>query len=73
MQSNCMSTETNCQKVGIKQGPCLLGDAPEIHISAPKAEIEEEDSSETSPAITIYKEDVDVRFLICGLPCGQVL
>ncbi|XP_078156653.1 AT-rich interactive domain-containing protein 4-like [Carex rostrata] len=70
-QLYCMSTETNCQKVGIKQGPRLLGDAPEIQIAAPKTEIEEEDSSETSPAITIYKEDVDVRFLICGLPCGQ--
>lgn len=67
-----MSTEANSQRVGIKQGPRLLGDAPEIHISAPKAEIEE-DSSETSPSITIYKEDVDVRFLICGLSCGQVL
>lgn len=74
-----MSAEPNGQKVSVKLGPCLLGVAPKIYISALEAdkleteeEEEEKDSSETSPAIKIYEEDVDVRFLICGLPCGQV-
>nr|CAD1825493.1 unnamed protein product [Ananas comosus var. bracteatus] len=31
--------------------------------------VEEEDSSEASPAIKIYDEDVDLRFLVCGVPC----
>jgi hypothetical protein len=75
-----MSPEPNSQRVSIKLGPRLLGVAPKIYISAPEAnkvetdqEEEEEDSSETSPAIKIYEEEVDVRLLICGLPCGQVL
>lgn len=34
--------------------------------------VEEEDSSEASPAIKIYDEDVDLRFLVCGVPCTLV-
>ncbi|KAJ4801791.1 AT-rich interactive domain-containing protein 4 [Rhynchospora pubera] len=76
-KSNRTSRETDGQRVHIRLGPRLLGVAPKIPISTPetsKAEAEEEeeqDSSETSPVIKIYEEDVDIRLLICGLQCAQ--
>lgn len=61
----------NSQKAGGKLGPRLLGDAPKINIAPPEREMdeEEEDPSEPLPAIKIYDEDVDMRFLVCGVPC----
>ncbi|XP_038990264.1 AT-rich interactive domain-containing protein 4-like [Phoenix dactylifera] len=62
------------QKVSGKPGPHLLGDAPKINISPPdkfvgEEEEEEESSWDTLPAIKIYDDNVDIRFLVCGLPC----
>ena len=57
------------QKVGGKIGPRLLGDAPKINIAPPERDMtEEEGPAEPLPAIKIYDEDVDMRFLVCGLP-----
>ena len=65
------------QKVSGKPGPHLLGDAPKINISPPdkfvgEEEEEEERSCDTLPAIKIYDDNVDMRFLVCGLPCTLV-
>ncbi|XP_008783147.2 AT-rich interactive domain-containing protein 4-like [Phoenix dactylifera] len=63
------------QKVSGKPGPRLLGDAPKINITPPdkimdeEKEEEEESSSDNLPAIKIYDDNVDTRFLVCGLPC----
>lgn len=61
----------NCQKVGGKLGPRLLGDAPKINVTALERDMgeEEEGPSEPLPAIKIYDDEVDMRFLICGVPC----
>ncbi|KAL5232406.1 hypothetical protein ABZP36_031182 [Zizania latifolia] len=54
----------------VKLGPRLLGDAPKINIIPPENEMAaEEGSSEPFPAIKIYDEDVNMKFLICGVPC----
>ncbi|KQJ90354.1 AT-rich interactive domain-containing protein 4 [Brachypodium distachyon] len=53
----------------VKLGPRLLGDAPKINISAPENEMaEEEGSSDVSPAIKIYDDDIKMQFLLCGVP-----
>lgn len=64
----------NSQKVSGKLAPRLLGGAPKINITPAEKDMgeEEEGSSEALPAIKIYDEDVDVRFLVCGLPCTVV-
>ncbi|XP_072992047.1 AT-rich interactive domain-containing protein 4-like isoform X1 [Typha latifolia] len=61
----------NSQKASGKVGPHLLGDAPRINIALPEKSLEEQekDSSDALPAIKIYNDDVDVRFLVCGVPC----
>ncbi|XP_020599092.1 AT-rich interactive domain-containing protein 4-like isoform X2 [Phalaenopsis equestris] len=60
----------NSQTIISKLGPHLLGDAPKIAIPPSEREaVEEEDISGTFSAIKIYDEDVDMRFLICGVPC----
>ena len=42
----------------VKLGPRLLGDAPKINISPPETEmVDEEGSSEVTPAIKIYDEE----------------
>ncbi|KAF0899773.1 hypothetical protein E2562_024092 [Oryza meyeriana var. granulata] len=54
----------------VKLGPRLLGDAPKINIFPPENEMAvEEGSSEHFPAIKIYDEDVNMKVLICGVPC----
>lgn len=64
---------SNSQKDIGKLGPCLLGDPPKIDVVLPEADPEEEEgSSETLPAIKIYDEDVNMRFLVCGVPCTLV-
>ncbi|URD82290.1 ARID BRIGHT DNA-binding domain-containing protein [Musa troglodytarum] len=61
----------NGQKDSSNHGPQLLGDAPIINIVLPdRAAVEgEETSSDTLPVTKIYDGDVDMRLLICGLPC----
>ncbi|XP_062198527.1 AT-rich interactive domain-containing protein 4-like isoform X2 [Phragmites australis] len=54
----------------VKLGPRLLGDAPKINICPPENEMaEEEGSSEGFPAIKIYDEEINMKFLLCGVPC----
>uniref|UniRef100_A0ACD5XLL7 Uncharacterized protein n=1 Tax=Avena sativa TaxID=4498 RepID=A0ACD5XLL7_AVESA len=53
----------------VKLGPRLLGDAPKINVVPPENEMaEEEGSSEGSPAIKIYDDDINMKFLLCGVP-----
>ncbi|KAK8584729.1 hypothetical protein V6N13_138679 [Hibiscus sabdariffa] len=61
---------SDSQKQSIKPGPCLLGDPPKIDVSQPEVDMQEEDGSlENIPAIKIYDEHVNMRFLVCGSPC----
>lgn len=54
----------------VKLGPRLLGDAPKINISPPETEmVDEEGSSEVTPAIKIYEEEINMKLLLCGVPC----
>ncbi|KAK3133400.1 hypothetical protein QOZ80_6AG0536080 [Eleusine coracana subsp. coracana] len=54
----------------VKLGPRLLGDAPKINICPPENEmVEEEGSSEVFPSVKIYDEEVNMKFLLCGVPC----
>ncbi|PKU73830.1 AT-rich interactive domain-containing protein 4-like [Dendrobium catenatum] len=60
----------NNQKNNSKLGPRLLGEAPKIAVSSPEREvIKDEDLSDTFSAIKIYDEHVEMRFLVCGVPC----
>lgn len=62
---------TNSLKVAGKLEPRLLGDVPKIHITLPErdpGEEEEEGSSDALPTIKIYDDDIEIRFLICGVP-----
>ncbi|KAG2643619.1 AT-rich interactive domain-containing protein 4-like [Panicum virgatum] len=55
----------------VKLGPRLLGDAPKINISPPETEmVDEEGSSEVTPAIKIYDEEINIKLLLCGVPCS---
>lgn len=54
----------------VKLGPRLLGDAPKINIIPSENEVDEEEGgSEASLAIKIHDEDVNMKVLVCGLPC----
>jgi hypothetical protein len=54
----------------VKLGPCLLGDAPKINIIPAENDVDEEEGcSEAFLAIKIYDEDVNMKFLVCGVPC----
>ncbi|XP_062195357.1 AT-rich interactive domain-containing protein 4-like [Phragmites australis] len=54
----------------VKLGPRLLGDAPKINIIPPEHEMDKEEGcSEAFPAIKIYDQDVNTKFLVCGVPC----
>ncbi|VAI32568.1 unnamed protein product [Triticum turgidum subsp. durum] len=54
----------------VKLGPRLLGDAPKVNVVTPENEMAEEEgsSSEVSPAIKIYDDDINMKFLLCGVP-----
>lgn len=57
----------------VKLGPRLLCDAPKINIIPVENEVDEEEGySEASLAIKIYDEDVNKKFLVCGVPCTLV-
>uniref|UniRef100_A0A7N0UY56 ARID domain-containing protein n=1 Tax=Kalanchoe fedtschenkoi TaxID=63787 RepID=A0A7N0UY56_KALFE len=59
----------NDHEAGVRMGPSLIGDPPKVDVFQPEIDAEDEESnSETLPAISIYDEDVIVRFLLCGLP-----
>lgn len=64
----------NSQKVTGKLGPHLLGEPPKIDVTLP--EMVEGDDEESSPgalpAIKIYDDDVNMRFLVCGVACTLV-
>ncbi|XP_020582386.1 LOW QUALITY PROTEIN: AT-rich interactive domain-containing protein 4-like [Phalaenopsis equestris] len=61
----------NNQKSSSKLGPRLLGDAPKIDIAPPEREmIEDESPTDEFPPLKIYDEHIDIRFLICGVPCA---
>lgn len=70
VRNNHVSPDNN-QKVSGKLGLRLLGDAPKINIAPPERDMgeDEEDPSEPLPAIKIFDEDVNMRFLVCGVPC----
>ncbi|KAK3013038.1 hypothetical protein RJ639_008239 [Escallonia herrerae] len=59
------------QKSSGKLGPRLLGDPPKIDVASPETvgADDEESSPDAFPAIKIYDDDVDMRFLVCGVPC----
>jgi hypothetical protein len=57
----------------VKLGPRLLGDTPKINICLPENEMaEEEGPSEVFPSVKIYDEEVNMKFLLCGVPCTLV-
>lgn len=58
----------NSGKVEGKLGPYILGDPPKINVPPPEItrEDDEEKYPEELPAIKIYDDDVNVRFLVCG-------
>lgn len=64
----------NSQKAGDKLGPSLLGEAPIIEVVLPEADDgDEEDGSENNlSAVNIHDDDVNVRFLICGVASSLV-
>lgn len=54
-----------------KPGPGLLGEPPKINIVPVEKDLggEEEESSDMLPAVKIHDDDVNMRFLVCGIPC----
>ncbi|KAM7480654.1 hypothetical protein LguiA_028867 [Lonicera macranthoides] len=53
-------------------GPHILGDPPKIDVPQPEVggeDDEEEGSPGSLPAINIYDDDVNMRFLVCGVAC----
>ncbi|THU53182.1 hypothetical protein C4D60_Mb10t11690 [Musa balbisiana] len=61
----------NRQKDNGELGPHLLGSAPQINILIPDRVQEdgEEILSDALPVTKIYDDDVDMRLLVCGVPC----
>ncbi|CAA0829479.1 AT-rich interactive domain-containing protein 4 [Striga hermonthica] len=58
------------QKVNDDFGPTILGESPTITVDVPEMEEpvdDEESSSGSLPAIKIYDDDVNLRFLVCGV------
>ncbi|KAA8540205.1 hypothetical protein F0562_024232 [Nyssa sinensis] len=68
---NNLVLPANSQKADGKLGPRLLGDPPKINVAPPEisAGDGEDSSSDTLPAIKIYDDDVNMRFLVCGVTC----
>lgn len=62
----------NSQKTGGKLGPSLLGDAPIIEVALPEVDDgdEEDGSGSNLSAVKIHDDEVNVRFLICGVACS---
>lgn len=49
-------------------GPCFLGDRLKIDVELPEADMEEEEDSFAAAPIKIHDDDVNLRFLVCGVP-----
>ncbi|KAI4344662.1 hypothetical protein L6164_011861 [Bauhinia variegata] len=61
---------SSSQKGTCKLWPQMLGDPPKIDIGPYEVNMKEEESSpEVASAIKIYDNDVNMRFLVCGVPC----
>ncbi|GAA0158025.1 hypothetical protein LIER_15153 [Lithospermum erythrorhizon] len=58
----------NLEKISIKVGPQLLGEPPKINVPPPEIVPgdDEENQPEDLPAIKIYDDYVNGKFLICG-------
>lgn len=57
-------------------GPNLFGEPPTITVEIPEIEEVGEDEESTSgslPAIKIYDDDVNMRFLVCGMASSLVI
>lgn len=65
---------SNNHKSNGKPGPRLLGEPPKINIIPLEKDLggEEEDSTDALPAVKIHDDDVNMRFLVCGVPCTLV-
>ncbi|GFZ04347.1 ARID/BRIGHT DNA-binding domain-containing protein [Actinidia rufa] len=61
----------NSQKSNDKLGPQLLGEPPKINVTPPEIVTGDDDESSPDglPAINIYDDDVNMKFLVCGVPC----
>ncbi|WVZ19108.1 hypothetical protein V8G54_006430 [Vigna mungo] len=70
IQNNVLPS--NSHKGAGKFGPQIFGVPPNIDTSQSVADMkeeEEESSTETISAVKIYDDDVNMRFLVCGVPC----
>ncbi|KAF1870495.1 hypothetical protein Lal_00003701 [Lupinus albus] len=73
VQNNVLPS--NSEKSGGKLEPQILGDPPNIDISPCEADMkeeEEEGSPETISSVKIYDDNVNMRFLVCGVPCTLI-
>lgn len=70
LRNNHISPPNNYKSNG-KPGPRLLGEPPKINILPVEKDLggEEEESCDTLPAVKIHDDDVNMRFLVCGVPC----
>lgn len=67
-KNKCMPA--SCLQVDRKFFPCFIGDAPKIHVNPVEKSIYVGESSASSlPNIKIHDEYVNVKFLVCGMPC----
>ncbi|XP_022844418.1 AT-rich interactive domain-containing protein 4 [Olea europaea var. sylvestris] len=59
----------NTPEVNDKLGPNLLGEPPYISVTLPEIgpEDDEESASGDLPAVKIYDDDINMRFLVCGV------
>ncbi|URD93737.1 Phosphatidylinositol-4-phosphate 5-Kinase [Musa troglodytarum] len=75
LRNNQVLSDSSNQKLRSKIEPHLLGDAPKINIPLPEKDLAEDGEEETDEgngslaSITIFDEDMELRFLVCGLPC----
>ncbi|GAA0145868.1 hypothetical protein LIER_05954 [Lithospermum erythrorhizon] len=57
----------NIEKINSKLGPHILGEPPKINVPPPEVVPgDDEENPEDLPAIKIYDDDVNMKFLICG-------
>ncbi|XP_020583265.1 AT-rich interactive domain-containing protein 4-like isoform X2 [Phalaenopsis equestris] len=61
---------SSCLQIERKFCPCFIGDAPKIHVNPhEKSTYDGESSASSLPNIKIHDEYVNVKFLVCGMPC----
>lgn len=67
VQSNILPS--NSLKGGSKPGPRMFGDPPNIDIGPCEADMNGEESSpEAVSVVKVYDDDVNMKFLVCGVP-----